>query len=208
VQGDLQRLHFADLDLEVAGVLSRAIGAGLVASALVAYAGHARAEPQWNAALLAGAAGVGTGSVWPATEFYGGLRGDLLFLRSGPRDVGLGPALELSTAGFSDARLGAGPAVLVPLGDLFAFELSPGAFVRTGSGALTGGVSARGFLGVRTYNFTGSYALGGGLLLGIDQDLGGPREHAVVIAAQVDALVLALPVVLLFEWLRGPPSRG
>lgn len=153
--------------------------------------------------MLAGAAGVGDESAWPATRFFGGLRADLLLGRSSPHDVGLGPALELSTVGFSDLRVGAGPVVLLPMGDLLAFELGPGAFVRAHSGGATGGISGRGFLGVRTYNLTSGYSLGGGLLVGIDQELAAAREHAIVVAAQVDGLVLALPALLLFEWLAG-----
>ena len=55
---------------------------------------------------------------------------------------------------------------------------------------------------MRAYGYT-DYSLNGGLVVGFDQDLGGPREHAIVVGLQIDALVLALPVLFLVSAFHG-----
>jgi hypothetical protein len=167
-------------------------------------ASDAVAAPQWNTALVAGVAGVGDGStVWGATQFYGGIRGDVLFLRRGPRSFGLGPSLELSTAGFSDVRTGAGATALLPLGDLWGIAFEPGGYVRSSAAGASPGLSGRAWFGIQTYNYQGAYSPRGGIAVGYAHDLGDSDSHAIVVVAQVDGLVLALPFVLLYESFRG-----
>jgi hypothetical protein len=176
----------------------------LVVSAWLAKPTVAHAEPEWNTGFSLGAAGVGEHRVWSDTKFFGALHGDLLFGRTTRRDVGIGPSAEIATLGFDDARLMGGVTALVPVGDLLALGLTPGAYLRTGAGNATGGWSARGFFGARTFNSYGSYSLAAGLVFGFDQDVGAHKEHALVVAAQIDGFVLALPVILLVGWLKGP----
>jgi hypothetical protein len=168
--------------------------------------GRASADPQWNSGLVLGAAGDGTDRFWGDTQFYGALRGDLLLGRTGPRTVGFGPALEIGTLGFSDARFLLNATAVVPLGDLFVLQGGPGAYARLGSFGAVPGLSGRVLLGAKAYNDYGAYAMTGGLVLGYDHDLGHTRAHAVVVALQVDGLLLAIPALALFEWLRGPRS--
>ena len=70
------------------------------------------------------------------------------------------------------------------------------------------GVSGWLFFGSRSFNFHSSYVMAGGLLLGVERDLRDPNQSAVVIAAQIDGLVLALPFVLGYEWLAGRNEEG
>jgi hypothetical protein len=162
------------------------------------------ASPQWNSSLVAGVAGVGDGSTaWDATRFYGGVRGDVLFLRDGPRSFGLGPSLELSTAGFSDVRATAGAMALLPLGDLWGVAFEPGGYVRSSDSGAIPGLSGRAWFGIQTYNYQGAYSPRGGVAVGYAHDLGDSDSHAIVVVAQIDGLILALPFVLLYESFRG-----
>ena len=164
----------------------------------------ARAAPQWNSALVAGIAGTGDRSVvWDQTRFYGGVRGDVLFLRNGPRSPGLGPSLELATAGFSDLRAIASALLLLPLGDLWGVALEPGGYVRSSDDGALPGLSGRAWFGIQTYNYQGAYSPRGGITVGYARDLRDSGSHAIVVAVQVDGLILALPFVLLYESFRG-----
>jgi hypothetical protein len=176
----------------------------LLIGAVVSSSRGADAAPQWNSGVFLGAAGTGESFHWSKTKFFGALRGEVLFGRAGPFSVGVGPALELGTAGFSDARFGGGATVLVPLDGVLALGVTPGAYVRTAEGGTDAGVSGRVSFLVHPSNIVGSYAMAGGLVLGVDRDVGASRSSALIASAQIDGLVLALPVILLVEWLRGP----
>ncbi|HVU04011.1 MAG TPA: hypothetical protein VHE30_19765 [Polyangiaceae bacterium] len=163
----------------------------------------AAASPEFGSGIALGVAGTGDAVRWSRTKFYGALRGEALFGPAEPSALRLGPAFELGTTGFSDLRTGAGATLLVPLDDVLALGVTPGAYVRTGDGPLAG-LSGRLFFGVHPYNRVGAYGLSAGLLAGIDRDLGSSPRSSIVVAAQVDGLALALPFVLLAEWIRGP----
>lgn len=162
----------------------------------------ASAEPEWSSSLIAGVAGIGTNSAWERTRFYGALRGEALFMRANRKNFGIGPALEIGTAGFSDVRFLGSAVFLAPVGEFLAVSVAPGGYVRSSDQGAVGGVSGRAFFGMHAYGYS-SYALNGGLVVGFDRDLGGPAENAIVIGAQVDGLILALPVLLLVAWLHG-----
>ena len=188
--------------------LTRCTAAAL--AALAAYFTPVRsslAAPQWNSALIAGIAGQSEGSdLWDRTQFFGGVRGDVLFLRDDSRSFGAGPSLELATAGFSDVRTVAGLSTLLPLGDLWGIGFRPAGYARFTSDGTFPGLSARGWFGIQTYNHYGAYAPRGGVVVGYDHDLGASNVHVFVVSAEVDGLVIALPVILLYEWLRGSPD--
>jgi hypothetical protein len=175
--------------------------AALVAFTFAAHARRATAEPEWTSALIAGAVVHGPGSHWD-TDFYGALRGDALFFRTSRHALGFGPSIEVGTAGFSDARFLGSAELLAPLGEFLAVSVAPGVTVRTSNVGAVAGLSGRAFFGLRAYGYT-DYALNGGLVFGFDHDLTGPREHALVIGAQIDGLILALPVLFLISVFHG-----
>jgi hypothetical protein len=43
--------------------------------------------------------------------------------------------------------------------------------------------------------------------VGYTHDVGGSDSHAIIIAAEIDGLILALPFALLFQSLRGHPDE-
>lgn len=183
----------------------RRAAASATLAACASLATTALADPQWDVGLTSGVAGRGRpGSFWSDTAYYGSIRGDLIFGRSSEHDVGVGPALEIATTDFDDLRLLGGATAVLPLGDLFAVSATPSAYVRAHDDTTSAGVSGRLFLGFKSYNYESAYAMGAGLLLGFDQDLGGSKEHAAVVAVQLDALIVALPFALVYQLIRGP----
>lgn len=175
-----------------------------LASSLLARAAYA--DPQWNASLVTGAAGLGAESeYWQDTRWYNGVRADVLFGRQRNADVGLGPFVSASTAGFDDVRLGAGASLQLPVHVYLPIVLSAGGYARHDD-AWHPGASGWLFWGSRSFNFHSSYVMSGGLLLGLEQDLDEPRQNAWIIAAQIDGLVLALPFILTYEWIKGSPE--
>jgi hypothetical protein len=161
----------------------------------------AHASPQWNGALRPGIAGVGTRSEpWQSTQFHGALYGDVLLNRASSNDAGVGPFLQLATAGFSDLRLAGGPTLLLPLGS-WVTQLGAGAYwvPTTPSGQ---GLHAQLFFGGRGYNYHAAYSPALGVVLGLDYAL--DRRHEVVLSAalSVDLQYLALPFLILYGSLQ------
>src|SRR5690242_3614535 len=113
----------------------RLAAASIAASLLVlgALPRAARAEPQANAALTIGAAGVGLDrKAWETTVFHLGLRGDVLFLRDAPAEFGLGPYAEVFTHAFDELQLGGGLSALLPISEALPLVASIGAYGRIG----------------------------------------------------------------------------
>jgi len=177
-----------------------AVGAAVVL-AFTLLPDAASADPEWTSAIVTGAVIHGARSEWD-TSFYGAVRGDALFFRTNRHSLGFGPALEVGTAGFSDVRLLGSAELLAPLGEFLAVSVAPGVVMRSSSEGAVAGLSGRAFFGMRAYGYT-DYSLNGGLVVGFDQDLGGPREHAIVVGLQIDGLVLALPVLFLVSAFHG-----
>lgn len=172
-------------------------------AATLGSVGSAHAEPQWNASAVTGVCGRGAdGSYWQDTCWYNGARADVLFGRSRYSDVSAGPFVSLTTAAFDDLRLGGGASVLLPVTDYLPLGVSLGGYARH-QDDWQPGVSGWLFFGSRSYNFHSSYVMAGGLLLGLEQDLKDEKQNAIVIGAQIDGLVLALPFIFAYEWLRG-----
>jgi hypothetical protein len=186
-------------------VLSFAVvGAGTFgrpASAQADEVGPART--QLNVGLRAGVAGQGTGSVWPETLFLAGLHGDALFGRRSPRSFGYGPAVAVSTLGFRDLTGAVGASFLLPVHDYLPIVVSAGPTVRTHE---TFGTNAGGFAsvfwGTRSFNYTGTWGLVGGVVLEGRQTFGSPRDHALIVSAHLDLQVLTLPVAALVNLFR------
>jgi hypothetical protein len=155
------------------------------------------ARPQINTAIVTGLCGLGdTESLWGESAWCNGLRADILFGRARNTDFALGPYVQVSSAGFWDARYSAGLSWLIPVSGDFPLILSAGAGGHElEAPALEGWL----FFGPRSYNFHALYSLSAGLLLGFQQDLGAGGANQVVVAAQIDGLILALPFLLAYE---------
>jgi len=177
-----------------------------IAFASLLLARTAAADPQWNVSWVTGAAGVGdSDDHWQDTRWYNGIRGDVLFGRQRNADIGLGPYVSASTAGFDDARLGGGGSMQLPIHAYLPLVLSAGAYGRH-DGDWHPGAAAWLFWGSRSFNFHSSYVMTGGLLVGFEQDVDDQRQNAWMIGAQIDGLVLVLPFILGYEWIKGSPE--
>jgi hypothetical protein len=179
------------------------LGGALLFAATLLAAESAQASPQWNASALTGVCGLGSEDhYWDRTCFYNGLRADVLFGRSRNSDFAVGPFAGLATAGFDDLRLSGGGSFLIPLTAYFPLVLSASGYERH-EDEWTPGVSGWLFFGSRSYNFHSSYVMAGGILLGLEHDVGGPKQNTIFVGAQIDALILALPFVAAYEWIKG-----
>lgn len=135
----------------------------------------------------------------PRVAYQLGGRLDLLFGREGPRDMALGPYLELTTAAFDTFETGGGVAWLVPTGST-AFVFSGGGFARTSRFGLEPGVAGTIFWGARSYNYHSSYAIGAGLFAQGRYGLGGEGQQAdAVVGVQLDLVYLVLPWIFAYE---------
>ena len=129
-----------------------------------------------------GVAGRGVeGAVWDTTAFHLGLRGDVLFLRGGPHDFGVGPYAEVVTHAFDELQLGGGLSALFPVHEALPIVASVGLYGRAGDEGygFEPGLATALFWGSRSYNYHSSYGMAGGLLvqgrLGLG-DRGRPRS--------------------------------
>jgi hypothetical protein len=162
--------------------------------------GVTRAEPQTHVAWRTAVCGVGSrGDAWSQTRWCNGLTADLLLLRERNRDYGLGPYVELSTAGFWDARYGGGVSALLPVTENFPLVVSLGIYDHALEQAALG---ASVFWGLRSYNFDSVYNYSLGLYASAQRDLGGERDSLVSLGLELDGFILAAPFVLAVGALR------
>jgi len=173
--------------------------AGTLAAAL-SLASPTRADPQGHVALRGGPCGRGSsGQVWESTVICGGVVGDLLLLRRRNRDVGLGPYVELLTAGLWDARFGGGASLLLPVTESYPLVLSVGAFDHELRAASLGGTF---FWGVRSYNFENAYNWTFGIYASAYRDLDARGDTLVSLGIELDGFFIAAPFLLAFQALR------
>lgn len=191
------------------------LGGWAVAVAALVSSASAHAEPtvdpseavpahtQINAGLRAGAAGVGTGSLWPETVFALGLHGDALFGRRTGKSFAFGPAAGVSTLAFRDLTGSVGASLLLPVHDYLPFVLSAGPTVRHhetfGTNA---GAYASLFWGAKSLNYTSVWGPTAGIVVEGRTTFGGPNDHAVIVSAHLDLELIALPAVLIFNAFR------
>lgn len=171
----------------------------LLASSLLAAPSVARADPQASVGLTTGAALRGDALAGVrSVDFHLGVRGDLLFVRRGPRDFGLGPYATFATHGFDEVSWGGGLGVLFPVTEITPLVLGGGGYGRWHERlGFEGGVAASVMFGARSYNFHSAYELSGGLLVEGRMGFGLVEERSIVIALQLDVVVLAMPFILL-----------
>jgi hypothetical protein len=136
----------------------------------------------------------------PRLAYHLGGRLDLLFLRDGPRDMAVGPYVEVVTAAFDTFEGGGGIAWLVPA-SATAFVFSAGGFGRTSRFGWEPGASATIFWGSRSYNFHSSYAVGAGLFAQGRLGFGDGKQADAILGVQIDLEYLALPFVFAYEGL-------
>jgi hypothetical protein len=166
---------------------------------LLAVPREASSAPQASLGLTLGGA---VENVTPGPSggaFHLGGRGDVLFLRNRGADMAVGPYVDVATAAFHDLDLGGGVEWLLPVRDDLPIVLSGGPFWRNGeSHAWAPGVEGTFFFGSRSYNFHSWYGLAAGLFA---QSRWIPQASSLdlVFGVQIDAEILALPPLLLWE---------
>ena len=134
----------------------------------------------------------------PRVAYHLGARLDLLFLRNGPRDMAIGPYVDVVTAAFDTFEGGGGIAWLVPTGST-GFVFSGGGFARTSRFGWEPGASASIFWGSRSFNFHSSYALAAGLFAQGRYGFGDGKQADVIFGVELDLQYLALPFVFAYE---------
>ncbi len=180
-----------------------ALCAGAIAALALGTSG-AKADPQTSFGLTVG--GVVENVVGPtgaAGAFHLGGRGSILFLRNRGSDMAIGPYLDVATASFHDVDIGGGVEWLLPVRDDLPLVLSAGAFWRDGDGrAWSPGMEGTVFFGSRSYNFHSWYGLAAGIFAQTRWIPSSPATVDLVFGVQIDAEILALPSILIFEALR------
>lgn len=186
------------------------VAAAMATALVVSLPVDARADPQWNAGLDVGVAGRGVGEVWGETAFWLGARGDVLLGRDGTDDVGVGPYVDVGTLAFDEIDVGAGASLLLPVLDSLPVVASFGPYLRAGDDDLgvTPGLAASIFWGSRSYDHHGAYEMAGGLLVQLRHGVGELDDTAILIGAHLDALILAMPFILLGEAAGGPSAEA
>ena len=174
------------------------LGVATASAALVASP-PAEALPQITAGLTTGLALTDArADNGPRAAYHLGGRLDFLFLREGPRSMGVGPYVDVMTAAFDTFEGGGGLAWLVPTGST-AFVFSGGAFERTSRFGWEPGVAGTVFWGSRSYNFHSDYAVGVGLFAQGRYGLGDGKQADAIFGVQLDLEYLALPFVFAYE---------
>lgn len=180
---------------------------GLAAFSMIAFApARAEADPQGNVGLTIGAAARGFDrELFEEPAFHLGMRGDVLFAREAASDIGIGPYAELFTHAFDELQFGHGVSLLVPVVDTFPLIFSAGGYGRIGQDdfGVEPGIATAVFFGTRGLNFSAHYDIAAGLLVQGRIGLGSSEEVSMVIAAQLDAAFLGMPVVYVLDAARG-----
>jgi hypothetical protein len=170
-----------------------------VGSLVLAAARPAGAKPQWNAGLETGVCSSSSSLGFQGLGWCNALHGDVLFLRQGGRDVGVGPSLRVGSARFDDLRLDAGLSVLLPVWESFPVVLEAGPHLRNLDQP---GLFASAFFGLRSFNHYGHYEMAAGLAVTAERSFVAGTPSAVWITARVDGSWLLLPFVFAFNGLR------
>lgn len=181
----------------------------LLGCALSLASPSARADPQATVGLTVGDAGAGYDrQIWTRNKFHLGLHSDVIFGRSTPTDFGIGPYAEILTNGFDEIQFGGGVSGLLPVLSALPVVLSFGAYGRKGVDLypLSPGITGQVFFGSRSYNFHANYVMTAGILGEMRYGLGPSKETSIIVGAQIDLMILALPAIFLINAARGGSS--
>lgn len=154
------------------------------------------AKPQWNAGVETGVCATGSSLGFEGLGWCNALRGDVLFLRQGEGDFGLGPALRLGSASFDDFRIDAGLSVLIPVFESFPLVLEAGPHLLDFDQP---GVYGSAFFGVRSFNHYGHYEMSAGLALTAERSFSANTPSALWLTARLDGSWFALPFIFLYN---------
>lgn len=183
-------------------------GGEAILVAAVFHSAPAYADPQGNVSIISGLCGEGTREdLWQSTCWYNALHGDVLLGRDRNSDFGIGPYLEVGTAGFDDLRLGGGGSLQIPVHPYVPAVLSLGGYARRFDSQWGQGLAADLFIGSRSYNFHSAYVMTGGVSLGARYGVGDNKELTLIVAAQLDSSVIWLPAVIVYNWIAGAPDE-
>ncbi|HLK38620.1 MAG TPA: hypothetical protein VKU41_17780 [Polyangiaceae bacterium] len=165
---------------------------------------HTLGAPQASAGLtLGGAVKDAVGPPSARGAFHLGGRADVLFFRDRGADMALGPYVDVATSSFDAIDLGGGATWLLPLRDDLPLAISAGALVRQGAGrSWAPGMVSGLFFGSRSYNFHSLYGMAAGFFAQTRWIPASPATLDVIAGVQIDAEMLALPVLLLVGALR------
>jgi hypothetical protein len=180
-------------------LLRATLRAAVLAGTILGLPGVAHADVQVHSGVTLGGVARDLRDGGPSFAFHGGVRADMLLLRSRGRHVGLGPYIEIASSALRTFEPGGGAVVLLPVGEDFAGALSAGGFVRWPDAAP--GLAGMLWFGGRGYNFHGPYNLGNGIFVQTRSGLGG-RQLDVVLGAELDLAYLAMPFILGYETIR------
>jgi hypothetical protein len=173
--------------------------AGAAALALLSCAREARAMPQTSVGLTVGPALTDL-RTRTGLELHLGLRGDLLLFRRRESDMAVGPYVDVATAAFDTFEAGGGIEWLVPVTREVPAILSFGGLARDAPGTGWGpSLEATLFLGSRSYNFDSVYGLGAGGFLQGRYGLGDDKQADIILGAQIDLEIFALPVIAIIS---------
>lgn len=170
--------------------------------ALLLRAGDAFADPQWNLALTLGGGARWQGADRPDGLFALGARGDVLFGPRTPYAARVGPWVSARTDDADDLVLGAGVSAQLPVTVDLPLVLSAGGVAGVLPDAVRAGVVGRVAWGPRSYNDHGAYVMAGSVWVEgryFPRDGGGD----VIAGIDLDLRLLTIPVVMLYEFLRG-----
>ncbi len=152
---------------------------------------------QWNASLALGPAGYGNGDdLWRTTRFAASARSEFFFGRTSNHSFGFGPTGFVGASTLTEANLGAGLQLLVPVHEFFPLVVGAGVYGvnREEQKVRPGGYLSLGW-GARSFNYHSSYALAGGLLFEARRDFSEAPVTTWLASVQLDVAALALPVV-------------
>ena len=169
------------------------------AASVVAGERPAAGEPQASAGVTVGAVFPGVvGPRGPVGLHLGG-RADVLLLRGGDHDMGVGPYVDVATSEFHDVDVGGGVEWLVPITEDVPVVASAGVLARNGGGrSWAPGAEGTLFVGSRSYNFHSWYGLAVGFFAQGRWIPESPATFDVIGGVQIDAELLAMPFLFLY----------